>query len=134
MKAIRFIFIMIVLVMGFTSSVRAGPISERVEMAERRIERGIQSGSLTREEAHRLKREFFQIRREEESARSDGRLDHRERERLHSELDRLERHISHLKHNDSYRGEGGNSYRGEGRDDRRRDSYRREGWDDRRRD
>ena len=82
-------------------------ISDRVGMAERRIEQGRRSGQLTREEAQRLMAEFRDVRRQEERARRDGRLDMRERERLDRELDRLERHISRLKNNEEVRGDRG---------------------------
>ncbi len=101
----------------------AQSIGDRLEMAERRIEHGIRSGALDRREAHTLREEFSMIRSDESRARSDGRLDHRERARLDHELDRLERRISHLKHNDDYR----NDYRNDRRDDRRPEE-----WDDRR--
>jgi polyhydroxyalkanoate synthesis regulator phasin len=88
------------------AEVSAGTVSERVEFARRRIEDGRRSGALSREEAHRLTEEFMMVRRQESRARADGRLDWRERERLDHELDRLERHISQLKHNDERRGDG----------------------------
>jgi hypothetical protein len=96
----RFMTVFAVALIGMTGSAIAGPFRDRVEMAHRRIERGIRSGALTREEAHRLRREFDQVLRDEERARADGHLDRRERERLGRELSRLERHISRLKNND----------------------------------
>lgn len=119
-----FIALSSVLLLTLSSSVMAQSISERVERADRRIERGIQSGSLTRHEAHRLRDEFYAIRNEEARARgADGRMDHRERERINNALDRLEQRISHLKHNDNYRDDR--------RDDRRND-FREQRRDDRR--
>lgn len=97
----RFITLSIALFTGLSSTAIAANISERVEMAQRRIEQGIRSRSLTREEGHRLIEEFRRVRHDEARARSDGRLDRRERERLNRELDRLDRHISRLKHNDN---------------------------------
>ena|ERR1035437_4964652 len=102
----RFITLFALSLMGMASDAMAGPLRDRVDMAQRRIELGIRSGALTREEAHRLREELRQILSDEDRARADGRLDRRERERLHRELMRLERHISHLKHNDATRGEG----------------------------
>ena len=90
--------------MGLASTLAmAESISDRVAFAHRRIEQGIHSGQLTREEAHRLREEFSHVLDDERRMSADGRLDHRERERLNEELDRLERHISHLKHNDERR-------------------------------
>jgi polyhydroxyalkanoate synthesis regulator phasin len=83
----------------------AATIGERIDIAQQRIEQGIRSGSLTRDEARRLKDEFNRVRHDEARALADGRLDRRERERLHEELARLERHISRLKNNDDRRGD-----------------------------
>jgi len=119
-----FIILFSVLFMVLNSAAMAASISERVEMAERRIEQGVRSGALTQHEGHRLREEFFLIRRDENQARADGHLDRRERERLNDELDRLERRIAHLEHNDGYRdgrrGEGRGDERGEDRGERRR--------------
>ena len=81
----------------------AQSISDRVEYAHRRIEHGIRSGQLTREEAYRLKAEFHRVLDDERRMAADGHLDHRERERLNRELDHLDRRISHLKHNEERR-------------------------------
>ena len=78
-------------------------IHNRLRIAHEKIDRGIQSGSLTREEAHRLKGELNAVRDDEARMRADGRLNHHERDRLERELDRLEKHISRLKHNDNRR-------------------------------
>jgi hypothetical protein len=119
------------LLLTLTSATLAQSIGDRLEMAERRIEHGIRSGALDRREARALREEFHIVRSDEARARSDGRLDHRERARLDHELDRLERRISHLKHNDDYRGDYRGDYRNDYRSDRR-DDRRPEEWDDRR--
>ena len=100
----RFLAVCLVTLMGLMgTAAMAESISGRVDYAHRRIEHGIRSGQLTREEAHRLKEEFRRVLNDERRMASDGHLDHRERERLNHELDRLERHISYLKHNDERR-------------------------------
>ncbi len=100
----RFFAVCFTVLMALVSTAAmAESISERVDFAHRRIERGIDSGQLTRQEAHRLKEEFRSILEEERRMSADGHLDHRERERLNERLDRLERHISYLKHNDDRR-------------------------------
>jgi hypothetical protein len=100
----RFYAFCLAVFIGLTSTAAmAQSISDRVDFAHRRIEHGIRSGQLTREEAYRLKGEFHHILEDERRMAADGRLDHRERERLNHELDRLERHISHLKHNEERR-------------------------------
>jgi polyhydroxyalkanoate synthesis regulator phasin len=103
----RFITLFMVSSIGMVSGVMAATIQERVDMAQRRIEHGIRSGALTREEGHRLRDEFDRVRRDEARARSDGHLDRRERERLNQDLTRLERHIARFKNNDSTRRDGG---------------------------
>jgi polyhydroxyalkanoate synthesis regulator phasin len=95
-----FITLFTVLFMGLASGAMAATIHERVEIAQQHIERGMRSGSLTREEGRRLRDELNRVRSDEARARSDGHLDRRERERLDRELDRLERHIFALKQND----------------------------------
>lgn len=99
----RFMAVLAISLMGLASGALAASIQERVDMAQRRIEHGIRSGALTREEAHRLRGELNRVRDEEARARADGHLDRRERERLNRELSRLERHISRLKNDDSTR-------------------------------
>ncbi len=96
----------VLLGLGATAAM-AATIADRVDFAQRRIEQGIRSGTLTREEAHRLQEEFSRVRYDENRARADGHLDYRERMRLDRELDRLERHISYLKHNEEQRGNRG---------------------------
>lgn len=97
-------FVLLLLLLVGATSAMAARISERVDRAQERIEQGVRSGSLTRDEAHSLKRELRRVREDDDRARADGHLDHRERERLDRELDRLERRISEFKHNDAGRG------------------------------
>lgn len=100
----RFLILLSLMFAGLMSQALAATISERVDVAHRRIEQGIQSGALTREEAGRLRGQFLQIRRDEARAKADGHLDRRERERLSQQLTQLEKNIYHLKHNDDTRG------------------------------
>jgi septal ring factor EnvC (AmiA/AmiB activator) len=74
-------------------------IDQRLRNAHAGIDRGIQSGALTREEANRLKSELNRVRDDEARMKADGRLTRQERQRLEKELNRLEKHISQLKHN-----------------------------------
>lgn len=74
-------------------------IHARMRKCHERIDRGIASRELTRQEALRLKRELDNVRDDEARMRRDGRLSRREADRLERELSRLERHISQLKHN-----------------------------------
>lgn len=99
----RGVFALLLVAAGLAMAAPAVSIAERVDRAHQRIEHGVRTGQLTREEAMRLRGEFMHVRDQEARARADGHLDRRERERLHRELDRLERHISVLKHNDERR-------------------------------
>ena len=78
-------------------------IDQRLRNAHAGIDRGIQYGSLTREEANRLKSQLNSVRDDEARMKADGRLTHQERQRLEKKLDRLEKRISQLKHNDNRR-------------------------------
>lgn len=75
-----------------------GSIPDRIHQMESRIERGIRAGELTRREAEQLRVELGNIRGKEHRMRSDGRLNPRERDALHADLDRLDRHITREKH------------------------------------
>jgi septal ring factor EnvC (AmiA/AmiB activator) len=101
----RLIVLFAVLVLSLTTFCYAEGqgIHQRVRVAHDRIDRGVHSGSLTREEAHSLKNQLNSIRDDEARMKADGRLTHHERERLERELDRLERHISRAKRNDNRR-------------------------------
>jgi len=57
------------------------------------IRRGIWNDQLTRQEARRLVREQYRIRRQEARAKSDGRFTFNERRRLLGSLRRAGRHI-----------------------------------------
>jgi len=105
MKIKYLIVLVVAFVLGFTtfSYSQGRGIHDRVRLAHEKIDRGIDSGALTREEAHRLKSELNSVRDDEARMKADGKLSHRERERLEKELDRLERHIARLKTNDNKR-------------------------------
>jgi septal ring factor EnvC (AmiA/AmiB activator) len=111
------LFVLFLLLLIGSTSAMAARISERVDRAQERIEQGIRSGSLTRDEARSLRHELNRVREDEDRARRDGHLDQRERGRLDRELDRLERRISEFKHNDAGRGDD-RGHRGD-RDHRR---------------
>jgi len=77
-----------------------GEIRDRIDEATRRIDRGIERGSLTRPEARRLNDELNGILGEISRMREDGHLDRRERERINRDLDRLDKDIDREKHDD----------------------------------
>ncbi|MEI6258478.1 MAG: hypothetical protein WCR46_01050 [Deltaproteobacteria bacterium] len=105
MKNKRLIVLFAFLVLGFTTFCYAEGqgIHQRVMVAHDRIDRGVHSGSLTREEAHSLRNQLNSIRDDEARMKADGRLSHHERDRLERELDQLERHIYRAKRNDNRR-------------------------------
>ena len=78
-------------------------IRSRIQEDQQRIERGVEHGSLTRHEARRLQRELGQILDKIGRMSEDGRLDHRERESINRDLDRLDRDITREKRNDERR-------------------------------
>lgn len=80
-----------------------GGIRARIQEDRQRIERGIHHGSLTRFEAERLYRKLGFILDEIDRMKADGRLDMRERERIHRDLDRLDRDIMREKHDNDRR-------------------------------
>jgi len=73
-------------------------INERQARQEARVEQGLRSGELTRSELRYLEERQAEVANLERRLRRDG-LNHRERARLNSELDRLSREIYALKHN-----------------------------------
>ena len=78
-------------------------LRHKFERLERRMDRGIDSGQLTKHEVHRLKRERREIRALARDFRDDGYLSRRECDILASRVERLSHHISRLKHNDRTR-------------------------------
>jgi hypothetical protein len=86
-----------------------GGIRERITEANRRIDRGIERGSLTRHEARRLNEELNGILDKIDRMRADGHLDERERERINHDLDRLDRDIDIEKHDGDTRHREDNS-------------------------
>lgn len=103
MVAKRIGTLFVVCFVGLASGAMAATIGERVDIAQQRIEHGMRSGALTRDETYRLRDELNRVKRDEARARADGRLDRREREQLNQELTRLERHIAKFKNNDMQR-------------------------------
>jgi ABC-type microcin C transport system permease subunit YejB len=75
------------------------PINQRQANLEQRIDQGVRSGELTRNEARRLRSEFAALDRlEMRYRRSGGGLDARERADLDRRFDRLSAEIRLQKH------------------------------------
>lgn len=73
-------------------------INERQAQQRERIEQGVRTGELSREEAQTLRAEQRAIGREERYYRADGVLTPRERHELQRELDEASQNIYEEKH------------------------------------
>jgi ABC-type microcin C transport system permease subunit YejB len=79
-------------------------INQRQANLERRIDQGVRSGELTRQEAHRLRAEFNDLNRlEMRYRRSGGGLDPRERADLDRRFDQLSAEVRFQKHDVQHR-------------------------------
>ena len=76
---------------------------DRLDRQQIRIERGIESGKLTRWEARKLMKQQRRIHRLAREFYADDHLGKRERRILNKKLDRASDRIHALKHNDEYR-------------------------------
>jgi hypothetical protein len=90
---------------GYERGERHGSVRDRMRETEERIGRGIDRGSITRHEAHRLYGELRDIRERMERMRYDDRGMSRDerRARIDHDLDRLNERISRAKHDDDRR-------------------------------
>lgn len=79
-------------------AVKSPRIDRRQHNQARRIKQGVRSGSLTRRETRQLGKQQVRIRKQERRFKSDGKLDRRERVRLHKNLNRASRNIHRKKH------------------------------------
>ena len=73
-------------------------VNKREHRQAKRIEQGVKSGALTKDETKRLVREQARIRKMERNFRSDGKLTPKERVRLQYNLNRASAHIFREKH------------------------------------
>ena len=87
-----------------------GRIDQRQYKQERRIERGIARGDLTRHEANRLRHRNWEIEQMQRQAWRDGWLSPGERRSIEAAQDRLSRQIRRERHDGDYRYRRG--YRG----------------------
>jgi len=82
----------------FWQGVPADPLA-RMDVMQRRIDRGVSDGSLTRKEARNSQKSLNKIRRD---ARHMGRIDNREASILNSRLDNLAQKIRLRRNDDDY--------------------------------
>lgn len=93
-------------------------IDRREDNQERRIEQGLRSGDLTRNEARQLKAEQDRIDAMQRAAKRDGHIDRREAAQIERAQDAASRHIAQERHDSERRGSGWSD---------RRSSYERSG-------
>jgi outer membrane murein-binding lipoprotein Lpp len=80
-----------------------GGIRSRIQASKQKIEQGIDQGTLNKREARRLNKELGRILNKVDRMRADGRLSQGERNRINSDLDRLDRDIFKEKRDDNRR-------------------------------
>ena len=83
---------------------RTPVINHRQVRQEHRINQGVRSGELTRNEARSLRHGECKIQRDKRMAKADGRVSPAERRHLRHEQNRMSRRIYRAKHNDRVRG------------------------------
>jgi hypothetical protein len=99
-KTLLIAFIMVFTVLfSLTLSWARGGIVDRQRKQIQRIRGGVRSGEVTRKESKKLGREQRRIRQAMKNARADGRVNFRERQRIHRLQDRAGKHIYLAKHN-----------------------------------
>ena len=72
-----------------------------------RIQQGVNSGQLTREEAQKLRQEQRDIRDDKQAAMADGTVTQEEKKQLNQERHEASKHIRHQKHDGQKRGHHG---------------------------
>ena len=101
MKKLASILLTFVFVLGTCAASMAQTtpsVDRREHRQQRRIRRGVHSGSLTRREAGRLEAQEAKTKAEEAAAKADGKVTRRERAHLQRRENRTSRHIYRQKH------------------------------------
>jgi hypothetical protein len=80
-----------------------GGVRTRIQDAHKRIDRGVEQGSLTRQEEKSLRGELNGILRKIDRMKEDGHLSPKERDIINRDLDRLNKHITREKRDDDTR-------------------------------
>jgi len=91
------IFVLATLFIALAVSASAQRSGDRI--TSQRIERGVKSGTLTRPEAYRLRRDHVRFKTERRRAFRDGRIDRFERRKLNRMKRHERREIYRFKHN-----------------------------------
>ena len=74
-------------------------VDNRQERQEKRIENGIENGTLTEAEAKKLKKQQGRIQKIEERAEADGTISKKEKKHMQHALNNANRDIKRKKHN-----------------------------------
>lgn len=82
---------------------RAPGVKAREHRQKHRIQQGVRSGEITRDEAKELREGRKETREKEKEFRSDGELTKEERKELHQDLNEQSKTIYDAKHNDEKR-------------------------------
>jgi len=80
---------------------------QRIEMQQQRINKGVQAGALTRDEASTLQGNLDYIRNTFARQKADGKLNLQEQQRLENMLDENSKMIRQEKHDPNVRGQQG---------------------------
>jgi len=83
---------------------RTPVINHREHRQERRINQGVRSGQLTRNQAHHLRNDERRIRDEKRIAKADGHMTRGERRDIRHQQNRVSRAIHRDEHNNRLRG------------------------------
>ncbi len=98
---------LLVAALAFTSVAQAQDrtpvINYRQHNQQRRINQGVRSGELTRNETRNLRRDERDIRRDKRMAKADGYVSRSERQHLRRDENRTSRAIYRDKHNNRMR-------------------------------
>jgi hypothetical protein len=78
---------------GYALAQSTPRIDNRQEKQDERIERGVESGQLTKKEARRLERGQENVERLEDKAMRDGKITERERDRIETAQDNQSKRI-----------------------------------------
>jgi predicted nuclease with TOPRIM domain len=73
-------------------------VNQRQENQQRRIEQGVESGQITREEYNRLQRQQGRTQAMEDRMKADGKLTPKERAKLQERLDKTGSNVNRQKH------------------------------------
>lgn len=106
MHFVKTLFIAGIATIGFAAHAEAAApvVAERQENQAARIQQGVTSGELSKQEATRLRIEQKAIRAEKRAFKADGNVTAAERAQLRRDQNAASRHIYNKKHNNKAAG------------------------------